>query len=74
MRTKMTMEPATTLRAKEAAAYLSLSRSTLAKWRCTGKGPLFHYLGERLVYYRKDELDDWLAKCDQRPPTSRRPA
>ena len=55
--------------ASEAAEYLDLSRSTLAKWRTSGKGPPFHRCGPRLVYYRKSEIDVWLASCDG--PSSR---
>jgi predicted DNA-binding transcriptional regulator AlpA len=56
------------LRAREAALYLRLSRSTLAKWRMRGEGPAFHRFGPRLVYYLKHELDQWLADCDERAP------
>lgn len=54
------------LRATGAAAYLGVSRSTLAKWRMRGEGPVFHRCGPRLVYYFKDEIDAWLAECDRR--------
>lgn len=57
------------LRAREAAAYLDVSRSTLTKWRTNGSGPPFHRCGPRLVYYLKSEIDSWLASCDD--PTSR---
>jgi predicted DNA-binding transcriptional regulator AlpA len=54
------------LRAVKAAAYLNVSRSTLAKWRMRGEGPLYHRCGPRIVYYYRDEIDAWLAQCDQR--------
>jgi predicted DNA-binding transcriptional regulator AlpA len=54
------------LRAVIAAAYLSVSRSTLAKWRMNGLGPPFHRCGPRIVYYYKDEIDAWLLDCDRR--------
>jgi predicted DNA-binding transcriptional regulator AlpA len=54
------------LRAVESAAYLSVSRSTLAKWRMGGEGPPYHRCGPRLVYYFQDEIDTWLIECDQR--------
>lgn len=52
------------LRARQAAEYLCVSRSTLAKWRMRGAGPPHHRCGPRIVYYLKTELDAWLAKCD----------
>lgn len=56
--------PSDRLKAAEAAAYLRVSRSTLAKWRMSGVGPAFHRCGPRLVYYYRHEIDEWLAKCD----------
>jgi len=53
--------------AKEAATYLRVSRSTLAKWRMKALGPPYHRCGPRLVYYWKDEIDQWLAECDKPP-------
>lgn len=53
------------LRAVSAAAYLKVSRSTLAKWRMSGIGPRHHRCGPRIVYYYRDEIDDWLADCDR---------
>jgi predicted DNA-binding transcriptional regulator AlpA len=52
------------LRAIEAAKYLRVSRSTLAKWRMSRTGPPFHRCGPRLVYYFQHEIDAWLAACD----------
>jgi len=57
------------LRAVEAADYLRISRSTLTKWRINGTGPASHRCGPRIVYYLKDEIDQWLAKCDRSPST-----
>lgn len=54
------------LRAAQAAAYLEISRSTLAKWRMREEGPAFHRCGPRIVYYFKDEIDAWLDECDRR--------
>ena len=54
------------LRAVEAAVYLRVSRSTLAKWRMRGEAPPYHRCGPRIVYYYRDELDAWLAECDRR--------
>jgi predicted DNA-binding transcriptional regulator AlpA len=60
------------LRAKEAAAYLEINRSTLAKWRMKGEGPPYHRCGPRIVFYQREEIDDWLRECDERRPTKAR--
>ena len=49
------------MRAPDAARYLALSPSTLAKMRLRGDGPPFAKLGRRAVTYRKSDLDAWLA-------------
>lgn len=49
------------MRASEAASYLRLAESTLAKLRCYGGGPRFSKAGARRVVYDKSDLDDWLA-------------
>lgn len=58
--------------AVEAARYLRVSRSTLAKWRMNGMGPPFHRCGPRLVYYYKHEIDAWLAECDRQTAAAAR--
>lgn len=60
----MASEQFARLRAIEAAKYLRVSRSTLAKWRMSRAGPPFHRCGPRLVYYLKHEIDAWLEACD----------
>jgi len=57
------------LRAPQAAAYLSLSPSTLAKMRLRGNGPIYYKAGPRIVIYDKIDLDAWLA-CQRRRCTS----
>ncbi len=57
----MTRDPSELLTPAEAAAYLRLSKSTLAKLRCVGGGPRFKKLGRKIVYARAD-LDAWLAE------------
>ena len=42
----------------DAARYLALSQSFLAKLRCYGSGPRYCKLGRR-VAYRKSDLDAW---------------
>ena len=45
----------------EAASYLRLSTSTLAKLRCRGGGPEFVRQSARKVLYLRAHLDAWLA-------------
>jgi len=61
-------DPNRRLGAREAADYLHVSRSTLAKWRMRGEGPVFHRLGKRLVFYVLRELDSWQQQCDRDHP------
>jgi predicted DNA-binding transcriptional regulator AlpA len=50
------------IRAPEAAQYLGLSQSTLAKMRMRGgsDAPPFVRLGARVVGYRVEDLNAWL--------------
>jgi predicted DNA-binding transcriptional regulator AlpA len=48
------------LDAQNAAKWVGLSASTLAKLRLTGNGPAYSKLGRRVVY-RIDDLDKWIA-------------
>ncbi len=52
--------PRNMLRAPDAAKYLGLAESTLAKLRMGRDGPAFHKLG-RAVAYDHTDLDAWLA-------------
>lgn len=49
----------TTLSPAEAALFVGLSTSTLAKLRLTGAGPVYCKLGRRVVY-RQEDLASWL--------------
>ncbi|WP_421579482.1 helix-turn-helix transcriptional regulator [Shinella sp. M31] len=49
------------IRTRQAADYLSLSKSTLDKLRCSGGGPRFYKLG-RAVIYDVTDLDAWKAE------------
>ena len=51
------------LRAPEAAAYIGLSESTLAKRRLYGLPPSFLRLGGRAIGYAIEDLDAWLDSC-----------
>lgn len=48
------------LNGAEAAAYLNVSLSMLAKRRLSGDGPRYSKLGKRVVYEVAD-LDQWIA-------------
>ena len=51
--------PAKVITTGEAARFLGLSQSTLAKMRLNGNGPVYCKLGRRVVYRRAD-LERWL--------------
>ena len=54
------MENPIYLRPKQAARYLGVSESVLAKMRMRAEGPPFLKLGKRVVLYRRSDLDEWL--------------
>ena len=51
--------PAQLLTPPEAAEFLSVSLSCLAKWRCYGTGPAYCRAG-RSIRYRVVDLERWL--------------
>jgi hypothetical protein len=55
----MTTNGLAVLNAEDAAEVLGLAKSTLAKLRLTGDGPVYCKLGRRVVYRRQD-LETWL--------------
>ena len=55
------------VRSAQAATYLGISPSTLAKWRMRGEGPPFHRCGPRIVLYFIDDLDAWLQRFRSTP-------
>lgn len=59
-----------TLTTEEASEYLKIAAYTLARWRATGKGPVYLKLGESKispVRYRKEDLDRWLEQHRRDP-------
>lgn len=50
-----------TMSPEAAAAYLGVAPTTLAMWRCTKRYPLPYIKVGRLVQYRKNHLDAFLA-------------
>lgn len=55
------IHPTPKMRAPQAAAYLGLATSTLAKMRLRGDGPQFIKAGPRVVIYDQHDIDEWLA-------------
>jgi excisionase family DNA binding protein len=53
-------EQQNTLTPKKAASYLGISEAALRLWRSEGRGPRFFRAGEKLVRYRKADLDNWI--------------
>ena len=47
------------LNRSNAAKYLGIATGTLSRWACEGKGP--KYIKRGRVWYRKEDLDAWLA-------------
>jgi excisionase family DNA binding protein len=46
---------------KEAAEFLGIPLGTLAQWRSQRRGPPYIKLEERLVRYRRSDLEEYLA-------------
>ena len=67
-------EPKRVLRAPEAAKYIGLSESTLAKRRLYGQPPAFLNLGGRAIGYAIDDLDAWLDSCRRRSTSQQSPS
>ena len=49
-----------TLTPIQAAKYLGVSEAVLRLWRSEGKGPRHFKAGEKLVRYRRTDLDVWI--------------
>ena len=54
------IEPGALLNARQAAARLGLSKSTVDKMRAAGKGPRFIRSTDRAVRYDRADLDAWI--------------
>jgi excisionase family DNA binding protein len=65
-------EQESTLTPIKAARYLGISEASLRLWRSEGKGPRYFKAGEKLVRYRRADLDGWiearLVKAEQYGP------
>lgn len=48
------------LNENQAARYLGVSGAVLRLWRAEGKGPRYFRAGEKLIRYRRADLDAWI--------------
>lgn len=53
-------EQQSTYTPKQAAKYVGISEAALRLWRSEGKGPRHFKAGEKLVRYRRADLDAWI--------------
>ena len=60
-RQRVVTPPPLLLNVREAAARLGLSKSTLDKMRCAGKGPRYVKSTDKAVRYDPADLDAWIA-------------
>jgi predicted DNA-binding transcriptional regulator AlpA len=49
-----------TLTPRQAARYIGISDAALRLWRSEGRGPRFFRAGEKLIRYRRSDLDIWI--------------
>lgn len=54
------LDPESMLDVEETSRYVRQARQTLAKLRSVGGGPPFYKIGKN-IYYRRADLDEWLA-------------
>ena len=54
------IEHPVTFNSKQASRYLGVSEAVLRLWRADGKGPRYFKAGEKLVRYRRADLDSWI--------------
>jgi predicted DNA-binding transcriptional regulator AlpA len=56
----MAIELQNVLNEKQAARYIGVSGAVLRLWRSESKGPRYFRAGQKLVRYRKSDLDGWI--------------
>jgi len=64
----MVMEQEHTYAPPKAARYIGVSDAVLRLWRAQGKGPRYYKAGEKLVRYRRIDLDSWIEARLSAPP------
>jgi len=62
-------EQPNTLTPKKAASYLGISEAALRLWRSERRGPQFFRAGEKLIRYRRADLDLWVESRLSEPDT-----
>jgi predicted DNA-binding transcriptional regulator AlpA len=55
---------------KKAASYLGISEAALRLWRSRREGPRHFKAGEKLIRYRRADLDLWIESRLSEPGTS----
>jgi predicted DNA-binding transcriptional regulator AlpA len=68
---KRVIEMQNTLNEREAGKYLGVSAAVLRLWRADGKGPRHFKAGEKLVRYRRVDLDSWIEARLSEPSVTR---
>lgn len=63
----MVIEQPNTLTPPQAAKYLGVSDAALRLWRSESKGPRYFRAGEKLVRYRRADLDSWIEERLSQP-------
>ena len=48
------------LTTKNAARYIGVSEAVMRVWRADGRGPRYFKAGEKLVRYRRIDLETWI--------------
>jgi len=55
------------LKPELAAKYIGVSEATLRLWRSHGEGPPYFRAGEKLIRYRRVDLDAWIESRLNKP-------
>lgn len=66
----MKTEPPNAMTPKEAARYVGVSEAVLRLWRSRGEGPRYFRAGEKLIRYRRGDLDGWIESRLNTPASS----
>jgi excisionase family DNA binding protein len=65
------IEQQSTYTPKQAGKYVGISEAALRLWRAEGRGPRYFRAGEKLVRYRRADLDAWIeARLSNAPAAS----
>jgi excisionase family DNA binding protein len=63
-------EQQNTLTPRQAARYMGISEAALRLWRSRGEGPRYFRAGDKLVRYRRADLDMWIESRLSEPENS----